>query len=94
MGVKRTRKEQVVEWKVLVYATYLIVLFIPNVGIGICYTKCLGGGDSKSYQRVAAGKPYGPNIAVTKFECTGQVQKRTGARLRKLVKEKRGKKIA
>jgi hypothetical protein len=31
---------------------------------GVCYTKYLGDGDTKSYERVAAGKPCGPNIAV------------------------------
>jgi hypothetical protein len=54
---------------------------------GICYTKCLGDGNSKAYQRVVAGKPYGPNISVTKLECIGYVQKRMGATLRRLVKE-------
>jgi hypothetical protein len=43
---------------------------------GICYTKCRGDGDSKAYQRMVAGKPYDPTIAVTKLECTGHVQKR------------------
>jgi hypothetical protein len=57
---------------------------------GICYTKYLGDGDSKSYQRVVAGKPYDPDIAVTKWEYTGHVQKRTGKRLRRLIKEKTG----
>jgi hypothetical protein len=60
---------------------------------GICYTKYLGDGDSKAYQRAVAGKPTDPTIAVTKLECTGHVQKRTGARLRRLVKEKRGTKL-
>jgi hypothetical protein len=31
MSVKRTMKEQVVEWKVPVYSAFLIVLFIPEV---------------------------------------------------------------
>jgi hypothetical protein len=47
-------------------------------GIGICNTNYLGDGDSKSYQRVVAGKPYDPSIAVTKLEYTGHIQKRTG----------------
>jgi hypothetical protein len=34
---------------------------------GICYTKCLGDGDSKAYQGVVAGKPYDPSIAVAKL---------------------------
>jgi hypothetical protein len=42
---------------------------------------------------VVAGKPCDPSVAVTKLECTGHVQKRTGARLRRLVKGKRGTKL-
>ena len=57
---------------------------------GICYTKYLGDGGSKAYQRVVAEKPCGPNISVTKLECIVHVQKRMGARLRRLVKEKTG----
>jgi hypothetical protein len=55
---------------------------------GISYTKYLGDGDSKPYQRVVTKNPYGPNISVTKLECVSHVQKRIGARLRRLVKEK------
>jgi hypothetical protein len=33
MTVKRTMKEQVVKWKVLVYLTFLIVLFVPEVEV-------------------------------------------------------------
>jgi hypothetical protein len=32
-------------------------------GRGMCNPKYLGDGNSKAYQRVVAGKPYGPNIA-------------------------------
>jgi hypothetical protein len=39
---------------------------------------------------VVAEKPYSPNISVTMLECIGHVQKRKGARLRRLVKEKIG----
>jgi hypothetical protein len=39
---------------------------------------------------VVTGKPYDPSISVTKLEHTGHVQKRIGARLRGLVKEKTG----
>jgi hypothetical protein len=42
---------------------------------------------------VVAGKPYEPNIAATKLDCIGDVQKRIGARLRGLVKEKTGRKL-
>jgi hypothetical protein len=62
------------------------VLSIFNFSLhsqGVCYTKCLCDGDSKSYQRVVAGRPYDPNIAVTKLECAGHVQKTIGARLRR-----------
>jgi hypothetical protein len=38
---------------------------------GVCYTKCLGDGYSKSYRRVVAGKPCDPNVAVRK--CNVQV---------------------
>jgi hypothetical protein len=40
---------------------------------GACYTKYLGDGDSKACQRMVAGKPCGPNMAVTKLECAGHV---------------------
>jgi hypothetical protein len=42
---------------------------------------------------VVAGKPYDPNISVTKSECTGHVQKGIRARLRRLVKDKTGRKL-
>jgi hypothetical protein len=42
---------------------------------------------------VVAGKPYDPNTAVTESECAGHVQKTIGARVRRLVKEKRGTKL-
>jgi hypothetical protein len=42
---------------------------------GICYTKYLRGGDSISYQRVVARKPYDPNVSITKLECEGHVRK-------------------
>jgi hypothetical protein len=60
---------------------------------GIYYTKYLGDGDSKSYQRVVAGKPCDLNTDVTKLECPRHVQRSTGVRLRRLVKEKTGTKL-
>jgi hypothetical protein len=42
---------------------------------------------------VVAGKPYDPNIAVTKLDCIGDVQKRIGATLRILMKEKTRRKL-
>jgi hypothetical protein len=46
---------------------------------GICYTKYLGDGESKVYQRVLAEKPYGRKISVTKLEYLGHVQKKNGS---------------
>jgi len=57
---------------------------------GICYTKYLGDGDSKAYQRVSAEKPYGPNISVTRLGCKGHVQKRMVTSLRSHMKENIG----
>jgi hypothetical protein len=39
---------------------------------------------------VVAEKPYDPKVSVTKLEHIGHVQKRIGARLRRLLKEKTG----
>jgi hypothetical protein len=58
---------------------------------GICYTRYFGDTESRAYQRVAAGKPYDPNISVTKLEGVRHVQKIIG--LRRLVKEKTGIKL-
>jgi hypothetical protein len=72
------------------------VLNIFNLSLhtrGVGDTKYLGDGDCKAYQRVVAGKPYGPNIAVTKLECIGHMQKRIGTRLKRLVSERTGKKL-
>lgn len=52
-SVKRTTKEQGVEWKLLVYSTFCVVLFLPKV---VSYTNYPGDGDSKTYQRVLAEK--------------------------------------
>jgi hypothetical protein len=42
---------------------------------------------------VVVGQPYDPNITVRKLEYTGHVQKSIGARLKRLVTEKRGTKL-
>ena len=57
------------------------------------YTGYIGGGDSKAYQNVAQSRPYG-DIEIKKLECIGHVQRRMGTRLRTLVHEMRGKKLA
>lgn len=56
------------------------------------YINYLGDGDSKAYNAVVACKPYG-EIPINKFECVNHIQKRMGARLRKLKKELKGKKL-
>ena len=48
------------------------------------YTKYVGDGDSKSYDSIAKGKPYGPDVTIKKLDCVGHVQKRVGAHLRNL----------
>ncbi len=55
---------------------------------GLHYTRFFGDGDSNSFQRVEdihedCGK------TVEKYECIGHVQKRVGAALRKLRKDKK-----
>lgn len=59
----------------------------------IYHTKSLGDGDSTAHQTVVAETPYGPNISVSGLECTGHVQKRMEARLKRSVKEKVGTKL-
>ncbi|GFV37223.1 uncharacterized protein TNCV_1056271 [Trichonephila clavipes] len=48
---------------------------------GLKYEHRYGGGDSKGF--ISVKDTYGKN-SVTKYECIGHVQKRVGARLRKL----------
>jgi hypothetical protein len=50
------------------------------------YTKYLGDGDSKGFKKVVESAPYGMTT-VQKLECIGHIQKRMGARLRKLRQE-------
>lgn len=59
---------------------------------GIRYKYYLGDGDSASFPRVVAAKPYGQDFVIEKLECIGHIQKRMGSRLRNL-KSKTGKKI-
>lgn len=59
---------------------------------GLRYTQYLGDGDSASYLKVRESKPYG-DIMVTKAECIGHIQKRVGARLRRLCTQYKGKKL-
>jgi hypothetical protein len=55
------------------------------------YKYFIGDGDSKSYAKVVAAQPYGPNFNILKKECVGHVQKRMGTRLRRLIAKNKGK---
>lgn len=57
------------------------------------YINYLGDGDTKSYLSVIEEKPYG-DVKIKKLECLGHVQKRMGARLRKVKLEMKGKKLS
>jgi hypothetical protein len=57
------------------------------------YINYLGDGDSKSYISVVAEKPYGDTV-VNKLECVGHIQKRMGARLRRLKNQMKGVKLS
>ena len=52
---------------------------------GLRYTAFLGDGDSKAFNLVTEKDVY-EDVKVTKLECVGHVQKRTGSRLRSLKK--------
>lgn len=58
---------------------------------GVRYVEYLGDGDSKAFQHVIQSKPYGDEVEIKKLECVGHIQKRMGARLRKLRQETKGK---
>ena len=60
---------------------------------GVRYVNYLGDGDSRGFIKVSGANVYGPGVEVKKMECCGHVQKRMGARLRKLRKEKKGMKL-
>lgn len=65
-----------------------------EVSRGVRYTKYLGDGDTKGFQKVVESKPYGNNVKISKLECVGHVQKRLGARLRNLRKTLRGVRLS
>ena len=56
------------------------------------YTRYLDDGDSASFKKVAESKPYGEE-EIVKLECGGHVQKRVGARCRRLKQDFKGKKL-
>ena len=55
------------------------------------YTRYIGDGDSKGFNKVAESDPYN-GVPVTKEECIGHVQKRVGSRLWELKRQLKGKK--
>lgn len=57
---------------------------------GVRYTSYIGDGDSKTYKGVVDSRPYGDGVTIMKKECVGHVQKRMGARLRRIKKNTKG----
>jgi len=58
------------------------------------YSHYIGDGDTESFKKVVAAKPYGDDLVPIKSECVGHVQKRLGTRLRKVRNDYKGKKLA
>ena len=58
---------------------------------GVRYVNYLGDGDSQSFKSVVHSKPY--DCDIVKLECIGHIQKRVGGRLRRLVKDYKGRKL-
>ena len=56
----------------------------------IRYSSYIGDGDSKTFKSIFESRPYGEDYTVLKKECVGHIQKRMGARLRKLKKGTKG----
>ncbi|GFV72343.1 uncharacterized protein TNCV_638051 [Trichonephila clavipes] len=54
------------------------------------YIKYIGDGDTKTFPELQRTAPY----SIKKVECVGHIQKRMGARLRKLKTMYRGKKLS
>ena len=57
------------------------------------YTEYVGDSDTSSFNSVIKDHPYGPQVAITKLECVGHVQKRLGNVLRKLKQSKGNSKL-
>lgn len=57
---------------------------------GVKYQSYIGDGDCKTFKGIVDSRPYGDAIIITKKKCVGHVQKRMGARLRKLKKDTKG----
>lgn len=58
------------------------------------FTEYLGDGDTNSFKTIEESKPYGDGVQIKKLECIGHIQKRMGARLRKLKKDSKGQKLS
>ncbi|XP_076545772.1 uncharacterized protein LOC143305567 [Osmia lignaria lignaria] len=54
------------------------------------YAKYIGDGDAKTFKGIIDIDPYHGDPVVIKKECVGHVQKRMGARLRKIKKDNKG----
>ncbi|XP_013401092.1 probable phospholipid-transporting ATPase IIB [Lingula anatina] len=54
------------------------------------YNQFVGDGDSSAFQSVHLQQPYGPDIEITKEDCTGHIQKRMSTRLWPLVARNKG----
>ncbi|KAJ8888006.1 hypothetical protein PR048_007491 [Dryococelus australis] len=59
--------------------------------LGLCYVQYLGDGNFKGFAAVLQNKPCGNNVNIAKLECVGHVQKRVGARLRRLKRDMKDK---
>ena len=60
----------------------------------IRYSHYIGDGDTDSFGKVVASKPYGDELIPKNLECAGHVQKCLGTRLRKLRNNFKGQKLA
>ncbi|XP_013381184.1 uncharacterized protein LOC106152218 [Lingula anatina] len=58
------------------------------------YNPSVGDGDSSAFRRVQQEQSYGSEFELVKEECIGQVQKRMGSRLRRLVERNKGVKLS
>jgi hypothetical protein len=66
-----------------------VKLFERSVARNVMYTEYLGDGDCNGYEAVINSQPYGPDIAINKLECIGNVQKMMGTRIRTYIEKKK-----
>ena len=60
----------------------------------IRYAHYIEDGETESFKKVIESKLYGDDLIPCKLECVGHVQKRLGARLRKLQNDMKGEKFS